>query len=98
MLKLPDTDLSRDRKLPRFQRESMVFAPGEYVHQSFRRGFFDGLCAQCHGAVSGRPIDVAVQPDILTQASSVIAKDAIAVDLLLTPDKRGPVVGPPASP
>src|SRR5260221_2112895 len=39
------------------------------------RTFFDGLCAGCHGAVSGRPTDAAVQPDILTQASNTLRSE-----------------------
>ena len=38
----------------------MVFSPGEYVHQSFKREFFDGLCGSCHGSISGRSIDSAL--------------------------------------
>ncbi len=93
--KLPDTQASRDRKFPRVQREAMVFAPGEYAHQSFKRTFFDGLCAGCHGAVSGRSIDAAVQPDILTQASNTISRGAPPAPLNIPPQQRsGPVSGP----
>ena len=92
--KLPDTKLSRENKWPRLQRETLVFAPGEYGRQSFRRDLFDGLCAQCHGAVSGRPIDVAVRPDILTQASDTQARGAPPLNLVLPPDKRGQPEGP----
>ncbi len=74
MLQLPDTTLSRERNLPRFQREAMVFAPGESSHQSFRAEFFDALCGQCHGSLSGRPLDIALKPDFVTQASA----DALA--------------------
>ncbi|WP_394835193.1 hypothetical protein LVJ94_52710 [Pendulispora rubella] len=92
--KLPETAASRARQIPRMQRESMVFAPGEYAHQSFKRGFFDGLCGGCHGSVSGRPVDVAVQPDILTQASDTVSRAAPPTDLNVPPSARGRVEGP----
>jgi hypothetical protein len=95
---LPDTATSMKLGLPRWQREAMIFAPGETAHQSFRRDLFDGLCAGCHGSVSGRPVDAAVRPDILTEASSTLARDALPTDLNLPPDKRGATSGPPARP
>ncbi len=98
VFKLPDTDLSRDRKLPRFQRESMVFAPGEYVHQSFKAEFFDALCGQCHGALSGRAVDVALKPDFVTQASATISRDKPPFVLNKSPADRGPIEGPPTAP
>jgi hypothetical protein len=100
VLHLPDTDISSKspQAFPRFQREEMTFSPGEYAHQSFRADFFNGLCGQCHGAESGRPTDVAVQPDILTQASTVVSNGAPATPLFIPPSSRGPVVGPPSSP
>jgi len=96
VLHLPDT--KEGAGLPRYQREEMEFAPGEYVNQSFRREFFDGFCGNCHGAVSGRQVDVSVQPDMLTQASSVSSRDAPPYGLNLAPSQRGPAEGPPASP
>jgi hypothetical protein len=33
------------------------------------RQLFDGLCAGCHGSVSGRELDVGVRVDVLTSAS-----------------------------
>jgi hypothetical protein len=64
-----------------FQREEMQFYPGEVARQAFRRRFFDNLCGGCHGSISGRELDVAVNPDILTQASDVMAKRAAPTDL-----------------
>jgi hypothetical protein len=98
VMHLPETKASRERKLPRWQREAFMFAPGEYAHQSFRRDFFNGFCGQCHGAISGRPIDVAVRPDMLTQASTVVARDEPPVDANLPPASRGQVQGPPPAP
>ncbi len=94
VLKLPDTKTSLEKKLPRFQREEMQFSPGEYASQSFKKEFFDGLCAQCHGSVSGRPTDVAVQPDFLTQASATLSRDNPPANLNLAPPARGQPQGP----
>lgn len=96
--KLPDTDLSREKKLPRYQRESIVFTPGEYVHQSFRADLFDGLCGQCHGSISGKAVDAALKPDFVTQASATIARDKPPFILNKPPGSRGAIEGPPATP
>ena len=93
-----DTDDSRQKNLPRYQREEMEFAPGEYSHQSFKRQFFSGFCGNCHGAISGRQVDVAVQPDMLTQASQTASRDSKPINLNLPPAERGKVEGPPATP
>jgi hypothetical protein len=84
--------------LPRWQREEMTFVPGEYAHQSFRGTFFNALCANCHGAISGHQVNVALNPDFLTQASDVAAVTTTAVDLTGPPSQRGSVTGPPANP
>ncbi len=98
VLHVPDTELSKQNNLPRFQREEMMFAPGEYVHQSFKRQFFDGLCANCHASISGHGLDTALKPDMLSQASSTLARDLAPVQLNLPPSARGSLVGPPATP
>jgi hypothetical protein len=95
LFKLPDSKLSAERKWPRFQREAYVFAPGEYAHQSFRPGFFNSMCGQCHGALSGRNVDVSVLPDMLTQASRVMARGESGTNLNKPPAQRGPIVGAP---
>ncbi|MEI9949647.1 MAG: hypothetical protein WDO74_11875 [Pseudomonadota bacterium] len=64
-----------------FQREEMQFYPGEVVRQGFRKPLFNGLCAGCHGSLSGYETDISVNPDILTQASRVEARDRNPVDL-----------------
>ncbi len=74
------------------QREEMQFYPGERARQSFPRKFFNGLCGGCHGSVSGREIELAVKPDILTQASQVAARDVSPADLTGAP---GAPAGPP---
>jgi hypothetical protein len=63
------------------QREEMQFYPGEDSRQSFRQKQFDGLCGGCHGSVSGVEMDIAIEPDILTSASQVTARDAKPTDL-----------------
>jgi hypothetical protein len=98
VLHLSDDSESRRLKLPRWQREEMTFLPGEYAHQSFPGVFFNNLCGGCHGAISGRPIDASLRPDFLTQASSVDAIDLAASDFTGPPSRRGPIIGPPASP
>ena len=81
---------------PRFQREEMQFYPGEYAHQSFPARFFDGFCGGCHGSVSGLEVDLALQPDILTQASRVEVQKpgSMVTSFDLPPAQRGPEVGP----
>lgn len=98
VLQLGPTKASRERNLPRTQREQFVFYPGEYAHQSFRPDFFDALCGTCHGAVSGKAVDAAIRPDILTQASSVMARDVAPTPLDPPPSARGPIEGPPQGP
>jgi hypothetical protein len=73
------------------QREANQFYPGESARQSFPRALFDGVCGGCHGSVSGLENDVATNPDILTRASSVVARAGTATDLT----QRGTAVGPP---
>jgi len=58
------------------QLEEMQFYPGETVRQGFPHRFFNGVCASCHGAITGYDADIAANPDILTQASLVFAKDS----------------------
>ena len=89
VLGLPDTDLSKKKGLPRVQREAMVFSPGEIVHQGFKRELFGALCGQCHGSISGRPVDAALQPDFVTQASRTAARDGQPANLDKAPGDRG---------
>ena len=98
VLRLAEDSESQRLNLPRWQREEMTFIPGELAHQSFQVGFFDNLCAGCHGAVSGRPLDAALRPDFLTQASAVIAADSPRIDYSGPPSTRGMPIGPPSPP
>jgi hypothetical protein len=71
------------------QREAMQFYPGEVARQSFKRRLFNGMCAGCHGSVSGLENDIATNPDILTRASEVVARDQEPTEL-----SRGGIEGP----
>jgi hypothetical protein len=95
VLELPETKLSKERGLPRVQREAMSFSPGEYVHQSFREELFGSLCGQCHGSISGRAVDTALQPDFVTHASETAARFKVPFDMNQAPSERkGPIKGP----
>jgi hypothetical protein len=98
VMHLPDTSVSTKMKLPRYQREELEFAPGEYMHSAFQAQFFNNLCAFCHGAISGHPVDNQVAPDILTQASDTQSRTSTPTELRVPPSQRGPIVGPPATP
>jgi hypothetical protein len=56
------------------QREEMQFYPGERSNVAFRRPLFNGLCAGCHGSISGHELDVVVNVDVLTSASTTEAR------------------------
>ncbi|MEO8181413.1 MAG: hypothetical protein ABI895_21455, partial [Deltaproteobacteria bacterium] len=72
------------------QREAMQFYPGEAARQSFPRKLFNGVCANCHGSVSGLEDDIAANPDILTRASAVVARGQDPTDLTDRGDVEGP--------
>lgn len=91
VLGLPDTPLSRAKNLPRIQREAMEFSPGEYVHQSFKEARFGALCGQCHNSTTGRPVDTALQPDFVTQASSTLSRFKDPFDMNKAPGARGAI-------
>jgi hypothetical protein len=98
VLHLADDSESKAMNLPRWQREEMTFLPGETAHQGMPAFFFDHICSGCHSAVSGKPIDGALNPDFLTQASQVMAASTRAVDLTGPPSQRGSIQGPPSTP
>jgi hypothetical protein len=95
---LPADSESMQTMLPRWQRETLTFVPGEHAHVAFPRGFFDNLCAACHGSLSGRQVESALSPDFLTQASRVQGALAAPKDLTGAPGGRGGIIGPPANP
>jgi hypothetical protein len=94
LLRLADDSESKMLNLPRWQRETMTFVPGEHAHQAFPAPVFDHICAGCHGAISGHAVEAALNPDFLTQASPMTT----LTDLTAAPGARGAVVGPPATP
>lgn len=98
LLHLSNDAESAKLQLPRWQRETMTFVPGEVAHQAFPQPFFDHLCAGCHGSISGRPVEAALQPDFLTQASQVEAVGGPVTDCTGPPSSRGPITGVPSSP
>ncbi len=60
---------------PMRQRETTQFYPGERLKQSMQRHLFNGLCAGCHGSISGHELDVGISVDVLTSASHTLASD-----------------------
>jgi hypothetical protein len=62
--------------------EEHQVSPGEYVTPGAPRKLFNGICAGCHGSVSGQELDVAVTPDALTGASASISRDQGAKPLI----------------
>jgi hypothetical protein len=60
---------------PLRQREELQFYPGERAKQSIPRRLFNGVCAGCHGSITGRELDVVVNVDVLGSASITLAHD-----------------------
>ena len=58
------------------QKEEVQYYPGEWVTLSFRRELFNNFCGGCHGPTTGKELDIAVKPDLLSQASKATAKTA----------------------
>ncbi len=47
--------------------------PGEKLKQVTRREVWNNRCGGCHGSVSGKPGETVGKPDVITQASRVVA-------------------------
>lgn len=60
---------------PLRQREELQFYPGERAKQSMPRRLFNGVCAGCHGSITGRELDIVVNVDVLSSASITLAND-----------------------
>jgi hypothetical protein len=60
---------------PLRQREELQFYPGERAKQSMPRRLFNGVCAGCHGSITGRELDIVVNVDVLGSASITLAHD-----------------------
>jgi hypothetical protein len=54
-------------------REEHQVGPGEVISIGVPEKLFDAACGGCHGAVSGREIDAALKPDVLTGASESLS-------------------------
>ncbi|HEX3698531.1 MAG TPA: hypothetical protein VH374_24375 [Polyangia bacterium] len=54
---------------------------GEYITPGPPRALFNGICAGCHGSLSGNETDVAVTADALTGASVSASRDSDPQDL-----------------
>lgn len=67
---------------PDRQREHEQYYPGERIQRSIPRRFFNGVCGGCHGSLSGRELDIAVNLDVITGASVNAARDAAPIDLM----------------
>jgi len=61
--------------------EEHQLGPGEAISPGVSRKLFNGVCAGCHGSISGNELDVAVTPDALTGASVSASRDLPAKSL-----------------
>ena len=64
-----------DRKPIFTMREEHQLGPGETISPGVPRQLFDGVCAGCHGSLSGKEPDVAVTADALTGATRSLSRD-----------------------
>lgn len=67
-------ELRDGNKAIRTMTEEHQFGPGEMTSLGVSREFFDGVCGGCHGSVSGRELEVVVNEDALTGASTSVAR------------------------
>ncbi len=63
--------------------------PGEQLKQVTRREVWNTRCGACHGSVSGVPGDTVTTPDVLTEASRVVANYDAATRVDLEPQPFG---------
>jgi hypothetical protein len=56
-------------------KEEDQLGPGEYISRGVPQAFFNSVCAGCHGSVSGKELDIAINPDALTGASVSLSRD-----------------------
>jgi hypothetical protein len=61
--------------------EEHQLGPGEVISPGVSRKLFNGVCAGCHGSITGNELDVAVTPDALTGASVSASRDLPAKPL-----------------
>ncbi len=63
------------------QREELQFGAREAINMGVPERVFGTTCAECHGSVSGRELDVHIDVDALTSASTSQARTAGLRDL-----------------
>jgi hypothetical protein len=55
--------------------EEDQLGPGEYISRGVPQAFFNSVCGGCHGSVSGKELEIAINPDALTGASVSLSRD-----------------------
>jgi hypothetical protein len=55
--------------------EEDQLGPGEHISRGVPRTLFDSTCSGCHGSVTGIELDIAINPDALTGASTSLSSD-----------------------
>ncbi|MDB4969665.1 MAG: Periplasmic component of the Tol biopolymer transport system-like protein [Myxococcales bacterium] len=55
--------------------EEDQLGPGERISRGVPQQFFNSVCGGCHGSVSGKELDIAIDPDALTGASVSLSRD-----------------------
>ncbi|HWE27091.1 MAG TPA: hypothetical protein VHB97_03770, partial [Polyangia bacterium] len=66
---------SSGAKLMTMSEEDQL-GPGERISRGVPQKFFNSVCAGCHGSVSGKELDIAIDPDALTGASVSLSRDS----------------------
>src|SRR5439155_6984963 len=56
--------------------EEDQLGPGERISRGVPQQFFNSVCGGCHGSVSGKELDIAIDPDALTGASVSLSRDS----------------------
>ena len=56
--------------------EEDQLGPGERISRGVPQKFFNSVCGGCHGSVSGKELDIAIDPDALTGASVSVSRDS----------------------
>jgi WD40-like Beta Propeller Repeat len=59
--------------------EEDQLGPGERISRGVPQAFFNSVCGGCHGSVSGRELDIAIDQDALTGASVSLSRDQMAL-------------------
>jgi hypothetical protein len=59
--------------------EEDQLGPGERISRGVPQKFFNSVCGGCHGSVSGKELDIAIDPDALTGASVSVSRDSSQV-------------------